>query len=240
MLSTADLNVPDRDAGACGLHAAPLPASPNQASARLDMPATVTMGPVPDEVSGWVLVSQPKAGGQYANSLWIPRTDGSTALSSEYVSSALDSIAAGLFRTAVASSGGGQDDSQEASAGWPWLSGDEPASVLPGPGPASLKPVDQALDQASETLGAPTIAAESRSRPVGGVNPTDAIDACFSGEHDGRLPVRTPAQAFWPATEAPAAADLSVAWAGLLAVLLSAEVPVGQTDRRPLRVTRKP
>jgi hypothetical protein len=146
------------------------------------------------------------------------------------------------FLPAVGNSGGdGPDQLLEARGAWRSLSGDEPAGLLPRTGPLSPEAIGQILDPANETKWMSVAPAADGQVPASSVGSASLIEAIFSQEGVDPQLLRTRQEHVRPAPEAPAVAEPSVAWVGLLAVLLSQEAPPARaTDRRPVRAARKP
>jgi hypothetical protein len=134
---------------------------------------------------------------------------------------AVFNIAAGSVGSGVVSCGGGQDDFLEAPTVWPWLSGDEPACVLPAPGLVCSEAIGQALYQAVGGVWMP----DSRKMelipfcPGDGVLPAEVIDTLFVDEEVTFLPLSTPEKDIPLSSAAAAAVALDWSCVGVLAAL---------------------
>jgi hypothetical protein len=250
-LTTADLNVPDSDTtGACGLHAVVPQADRLPVSAAGANPGTPTAavlsGPsasgirdaAPASAAPWQVLG-PGVGSSPSRSSVIAASQGPrlTSATAGVAADPPSSKLAALFATTSTDSGG--DDPSplpEAAEPSPEMPMEQPAGARSAPEPLSPELIGQVLVPASELLVAPVAEVPLLA---GGVGSAGAVEALFSRQGADSPLLRVREADIRPITAAPTATEPSMAWAGVLAVLLSVEVPARKTDRRLAWLARK-
>jgi hypothetical protein len=140
--------------------------------------------------------------------------------------------ATGLFSAAMPSSGGDNfGDGTQLSEASLWRAEDELAPLLPMPNPATPVEIRQVLDHATDLLWMPAAGGELAPPPANGLGSAGVIEVLFARDGVDSRPFGARGEDIRPVAGAPAAFEPGVAWAGLLAVLLSEELPARRTER---------